>query len=76
MPRSLRDGRSGHRGSPDRAIVVSISETHLGGGDARGDGGVDNSGHFVDGPGVRRVAVGCEDDAPSSQAPFFTTTQK
>ena len=24
-------------------------ETHLGGGDARGDGGVDNSGHFVDG---------------------------
>ena len=24
-------------------------ETHLGGGDARGDGGVDDSGHFVDG---------------------------
>ena len=32
-----------------RAIGPRRIETHLGGGDARGDGGVDDSGHFVDG---------------------------
>ena len=32
-----------------RAIGPRRIETHLGGGDARGDGGVDNSGHCVDG---------------------------
>lgn len=32
-----------------RAIGQRRIETHLGGGDARGDGGVDDSGHFVDG---------------------------
>ena len=32
-----------------RAIGPRRIETHLGGGDARDDGGVDDSGHFVDG---------------------------
>lgn len=45
----VRPWSSRKRARDARASGPRGIETHLGGGDARGDGGVDDSGHFVDG---------------------------